>query len=76
MAAHKGYAIAFVKHILSAVLSGSKSGRGIHGSYETDKPGGRGHVVLAIDVKRLGSPRMIPAGPFFAGGGATYPASH
>ena len=57
MAGHKGYAIAFMMDILSGVLTGSKSGKGVHGPYEADKPSGCGHMFLAIDVETLGSPQ-------------------
>jgi LDH2 family malate/lactate/ureidoglycolate dehydrogenase len=56
MAGHKGYAISFMMDVLSGVLTGSSSGRGVHGPYEADKPSGAGHLFLAIDVKTLGSP--------------------
>ncbi len=57
MAGHKGYAIAFMMDILSGVLTGSKSGKGVRGPYEANKPSGCGHMFLAIDVETLGSPR-------------------
>ena len=56
MAGHKGYAISFMMDILSGVLTGSRSGKGVHGPYEADKPSGCGHMFIAIDVATLGSP--------------------
>lgn len=61
MAGHKGYAIAFMMDILSGVLTGSKSGKGVHGPYEADKSSGCGHMFLAIDVETLGSPQEFRA---------------
>lgn len=56
MAGHKGYAISFMMDILSGALTGSRSGKGVHGPYEADKPSGCGHMFIAIDVATLGSP--------------------
>lgn len=61
MAGHKGYAIAFMMDILSGVLTGSKSGKGVHGPYEADQRSGCGHMFLAIDVETLGSPEEFQA---------------
>lgn len=56
MAGHKGYAISFMMDVLSGVLTGSSSGKGVHGPYEADQRSGCGHMFLAIDVETLGSP--------------------
>ena len=61
MAAHKGYAIAFMMDILSGALTGSKVGKGVHGPYEADKPSGCGHMFIAIGVAALGSPEDFQA---------------
>lgn len=50
MAAHKGYAIAVMMDVLSGVLSGSAFGTGVHGPYQTEHPGGVGHLMLALNI--------------------------
>lgn len=55
MAGHKGYAISFMMDVLSGVLTGSATGKEVHGPYEADKRSGCGHMFLAIDIETLGS---------------------
>lgn len=56
MAGHKGYGISFMMDVLSGALTGSEVGSGVHGPYEADKPSGAGHLFIAVDVARAGSP--------------------
>ncbi len=50
MAGHKGYGIAVVMDVLSGVLSGSRFGAAVHGPYQTEHPGGVGHLMLALNI--------------------------
>jgi LDH2 family malate/lactate/ureidoglycolate dehydrogenase len=51
MAGHKGYAIAVMMDMLSGVLTGSQFGTGVNGPYQTEKPGGTGHLMIALDIE-------------------------
>ncbi len=53
MAGHKGYAIAVVMDMLSGVLTGSGSGTGVHGPYQTEHRSGAGQFMLALDIAAL-----------------------
>lgn len=55
MAGHKGYAISFMMDVLSGALTGSQTGKRVHGPYEADKPSGCGHLFIAIDVETMGT---------------------
>jgi LDH2 family malate/lactate/ureidoglycolate dehydrogenase len=50
MAGHKGYAISFMMDVLSGVLTGSSSGTGVSGPYQTERRSGCGHLAIALDV--------------------------
>lgn len=50
MAGHKGYGIAVMMDMLSGVLSGSQFGKGVNGPYQTEKPGGAGHMMIALNI--------------------------
>lgn len=50
MAGHKGYGIAVMMDMLSGVLSGSHFGKGVNGPYQTEKPGGAGHLMIALNI--------------------------
>jgi LDH2 family malate/lactate/ureidoglycolate dehydrogenase len=52
MAGHKGYAISMMMDVLSGVLSGSCFGTDVFGPYQAEKPGGVGHLALAVDIAR------------------------
>jgi LDH2 family malate/lactate/ureidoglycolate dehydrogenase len=53
MAEHKGYAIALMMDVLSGVLTGSGFGTGVSGPYQTERPGGAGHLMIAIDIEAV-----------------------
>ncbi|WP_423141677.1 Ldh family oxidoreductase [Parablastomonas sp. CN1-191] len=50
MAGHKGYGIAVMMDMLSGVLTGSNFGSAVNGPYQADKPGGAGHLMLALNI--------------------------
>ena len=50
MAQHKGYAIAVLMDMLSGVLTGSASGTGVHGPYQTEHRSGAGQLMIALDI--------------------------
>lgn len=50
MAGHKGYGIAVAMDMLSGVLTGSQFGRCINGPYQAEKPGGTGHLMIALSI--------------------------
>lgn len=50
MAGHKGYGIAVMMDMLSGVLSGSQFGRRVNGPYQTEMPGGTGHMTIALNI--------------------------
>ena len=47
MAGHEGYAISFMMDVLSRALTGSKSGKEVHSSYEANTPSGCGSSRFA-----------------------------
>jgi len=51
MAGHKGYAIAVVMDMLSGVLGGGSFGQGVAGPYQSERRGGVGHFMLALDIQ-------------------------
>ncbi len=51
MAGHKGYGIAVMMDMLSGVLSGSQFGTRVNGPYQTEKPGGAGHMMIALNIE-------------------------
>ncbi|MCW2406869.1 LDH2 family malate/lactate/ureidoglycolate dehydrogenase [Sphingobium sp. B1D7B] len=50
MAGHKGYAISVMMDMLSGVLSGSAFGASVNGPYQAEKPGGVGHLMIAMKI--------------------------
>lgn len=50
MAGHKGYAIAVVMDMLAGVLGGGGFGRSVAGPYQSERRGGVGHFMLALDI--------------------------
>ena len=50
MAAHKGYAIAFMIDVLSGVLTGSAFAAAVNGPYQASERSGCGHLAIALDV--------------------------
>jgi len=50
MAGHKGYAVAVLMDVLSAVLSGSGFGAAVTGPYVPEGRSGVGHLAIAIDI--------------------------
>ena len=53
MAGHKGFGIALVMDVLAGVLSGSAFGSDVAGPFQSEHPGGVGHLVLALDVEHF-----------------------
>jgi LDH2 family malate/lactate/ureidoglycolate dehydrogenase len=51
MAQHKGYAIAVMMDMLSGVLTGSHSGTGVFGPYQTEHRSGAGQLLIALNVE-------------------------
>ena len=51
MAGHKGYGIALIMDMLSGVLTGSNFGSQVNGPYQAEKPGGAGHLMMALDIE-------------------------
>jgi LDH2 family malate/lactate/ureidoglycolate dehydrogenase len=51
MAGHKGYAIAVVMDMLAGVLGGGSFGRSVAGPYQSERRGGVGHFLLALDIE-------------------------
>ena len=50
MAGHKGYAIAVAMDMLAGVLGGGGFGRSVAGPYQSERRGGVGHFMLALDI--------------------------
>ena len=55
MAGHKGYGIALMMDVLAGVLSDSAFGPNVSGPFQSEKPGGVGHFVLALNVEAFTS---------------------
>ena len=51
MAQHKGYAIAVMMDMLSGVLTGSRSGTGVFGPYQTEHRSGAGQLMIALNIE-------------------------
>jgi ureidoglycolate dehydrogenase (NAD+) len=49
-AGHKGYGLAFVMEIFSALLTGASFGRRLHSMYDADHPAGLGHFLLVLNI--------------------------
>jgi LDH2 family malate/lactate/ureidoglycolate dehydrogenase len=50
MAQHKGYGISVVMDMLSGILSGSASGTGVHGPYQTQHRSGAGQFMIVLNI--------------------------
>jgi len=50
MGEHKGYGISVMLDVLSGVLTGSAFGTGVHGPYQTEHPGGCGHLMICLNI--------------------------
>jgi LDH2 family malate/lactate/ureidoglycolate dehydrogenase len=53
MAQHKGYAIATMMDVFSGVLTGSKFGAEVAGPYQTERPSGCGHLMVALNIEAI-----------------------
>jgi LDH2 family malate/lactate/ureidoglycolate dehydrogenase len=51
MAQHKGYAIAVMMDMISGVLTGSNSGSGVFGPYQTEHRSGAGQLMIALNIE-------------------------
>jgi len=51
MGEHKGYGISVMLDVLSGVLTGSAFGTGVHGPYQTEHPGGCGHLMICLNIE-------------------------
>ncbi|HAT35133.1 MAG TPA: lactate dehydrogenase, partial [Rhodospirillaceae bacterium] len=47
---HKGYGITYMMDVLSGVLSGSQFCDGVFGPYQSEKKGGTGQLMIALDI--------------------------
>ena len=51
MAQHKDYAITVMMDMLSGILTGSHSGTGVFGPYQTTPRSGAGQIMIALNVE-------------------------
>jgi ureidoglycolate dehydrogenase (NAD+) len=56
---YKGYGLAFVLEILSAVLTGASFGRGLRSLYDADHPAGLGQFLMALDIRFFMEPEVF-----------------
>jgi ureidoglycolate dehydrogenase (NAD+) len=58
-AGHKGYGLAFVLEILSAILTGASFGKGLHSLYDAGHLAGLGHFLLVLNIGFFMDPEIF-----------------
>jgi LDH2 family malate/lactate/ureidoglycolate dehydrogenase len=56
---YKGYGLAFVLEILSAILTGASFGRGLHSLYDADHPAGLGQFLVGLNISFFMDPKVF-----------------